>query len=203
MVHLVAVPEVGVVGMTVPRPSAMLLNVAEGHCKRAQRLRKQLPNQVKHRRWVQPGFELDFSNEALVHDFFEEAMAAVLLLYAALDSYANEAMPTEFAAPDAAGQLVGRTQIEGYWSLPKRLADVLPRISTKPSIESAEPEVWRRLEALKGLRDAIGHVQRDAAYTGYGQDPADGLWSQLIAADVADLLSAVEATMDCYGQGLG
>jgi hypothetical protein len=64
----------------------MLLDLAEPHVKRAVRLRQQLPQQIKRGRWIQPGFELGFSNEPLVYDFLQEAMGSVLLLHTALDN---------------------------------------------------------------------------------------------------------------------
>ena len=83
VIHLVVLPEIGRVSMTVPRPSAMLLDLAEPHVMRAVRFRQQLPRQIKRGRWIQPWFELGFSNEPLVYDFLQEAMGSVLLLHTA------------------------------------------------------------------------------------------------------------------------
>jgi hypothetical protein len=167
------------------------------------RLRKQLPRQVKRSQWGQPGLVLDFTNEPLLYDFLQEAMGAVLLLFTALDNYANESMPDGFEAPDDAGKLIGRKQIETKWGLPRRLGKVLPTVSGKSSIETTDPDVWTALETLKDLRDSIGHTHSEETYNKFGDDPNQGLFSRLMAADLLSLHFAVETTMDYYGRNLG
>jgi hypothetical protein len=147
--------------------------------------------------------ELDFSNEPLVYDFLQDAFVAVLLLHTALDNYANEAMPAGFEALDDAGHLIGRKQIETTWGVPKRLTRVLPAVSGKPSIETADPDTWAAVETLKGLRDSIGHIHSDDMDTGLGGDPAEGLFSRFMAADLLSLSAAVESVMNHYGWNLG
>ena len=144
--------------------------------------------------------ELDFSNEPLVYDFLQEAFVAVLLLHTALDNYANESMPAAFEMPDDTGQLIGRKQIETIWGLPKRLGKVLPAVSGKQSIKTTDPEIWAALETLKDLRDSIGHIHLDETFTKPGDDPAEGLFSRLIAADLLSLSAAVEMAMEYYGR---
>ena len=175
----------------------MLLDLAEPHVKRAVRLRAQLPHQVKHGKWIQPGFELGFSNERLVYDFLQEAMGAVLLLHTALDNYANESLPVDFTMSHE-GQTVDRAQIEGFWGLPKRLTVVLPTVTGSESLESARPEEWRNLMVIKELRDDIGHVHLEDAYTGPEDDPRGSIYSRLLAADLSALLSSAEAAIAYY-----
>jgi hypothetical protein len=175
----------------------MLLDIAEGHIRRSARLRRQIPQQVKRERWIQPGLELSFSNERLVYDFFQEAMSGVLLGHTALDNFANEALPPNVVMNDAAGQETGRAQIE-YWGLPKRLTQVLPFILGKESIKAANPAVWSQLVTLKNLRDGIGHVHYEATFTAANDDPGQSLFSQLLATDLLALLKAVEETIVYY-----
>jgi hypothetical protein len=197
VIHLVVLPETGAVSMTVPRPSAMLLELAEPHVKRGVRLRAQLPRQIKRGKWIQPGFELGFSNEPLVYDFLQEAMGSVLLLHTALDNYVNESLPADFTMSHG-DQTVDRSQVEGFWGLPKRLTVVLPAISGLESIETARPELWDGLNRLKDLRDGIGQLHREDAYTGPEDDPAGSIFSKLLAADLSRLLAVVEMAMEYY-----
>ena len=198
VIHRVVLPGTGAVSMTVPRPSAMLLDLAEPHVKRGVRLRAQLPRQIKQGKWIQPGFELGFSNELLLYDFLQEAMGSVLLLHTALDNYVNESLPADFKMSHG-DQAVDRSQVEGFWGLPTRLTVVLPAISGFESIETARPELWDDLNLLKGLRDGIGHVHREHAYTGPKDDPAGSIFSKLLKTDLTRLLAVVETAMEYYG----
>ena len=149
----------------------MLLDLAEAHGGRAAALRPQLVNQIEPIKYGQPGLNQRFSDEQLVFDFLQEAMAAVVLTYTAIDNFANESIPEQFSIADAAGTLVQRTQIESHWGLAKRLTLVLPAVTGKPSIETDKPITWSTLEVLKHLRDDIGHVHYEQGYTAPGQDP--------------------------------
>ncbi len=194
VIHLVVLPEIGRVSMTVPRPSAMLLHLAEPHVKRAVLLRQQLPRQrevdpTRVRAW--------FLKRTAVYDFLQEAMGSVLLLRTALDNYVNESLPADLTMSHE-GQTVDRSQVEGFWGLPKRLAVVLPAISGLESIESARPDVWGELRLLKELRDDIGYVHREDAYTGLDDDPGESTFSRLIAADLSRLIAGVDAAMEYY-----
>jgi hypothetical protein len=73
-------------------------------------------------------------------------------------------------------------------------------VSGKPSIETADPEVWSALETLRDLRNSIEHIHLDETYTRPGDDPAEGLYSRLMAADLLSLSAAVESTMEYYGR---
>lgn len=185
--------------MPVPKPSAMFLDLAEINARRAARLRPRLASQIKSIKYGQPGSSnRRFSNVQLVFDYLQEAMGAVLLTYTALDNAANETMPANFSMPDAAGNIVNRSQIEGHWGIAKRLTLVLPMITGKPSIETAKPGIWSTLQTLKQLRDDLGHVHYDQCYTAPGQDPKEGLFSRLFAADLHEFIDAVQRTIGHY-----
>jgi hypothetical protein len=199
VVHDVYLDDDGMVSMAVPKPSLMFLDLAEAHANRAVRLRPKLARQIKPIRWSQPGSSNQaFSNDRLVFDYLQESMAAILLTYTALDNTANEAMPADFSMADASGAVVGRSQIEGYLGIFKRLSQVLPAITGKPSIETARPDIWSTLDTLKKLRDDLGHIHYDQSYTAPGQEPRKGLFSRLFAADLRGFISVVQDTMDYY-----
>lgn len=197
-VHVVVLPEVGRVFMTVPLPSQMMLEAAEGHAKRAVRLRKQLPNQTERVKWTMPGHELRFSNEKLLYDCLQDSMAAVLLGHTALDNFLNEAIPADFEWTDDKGQVVGRQQIEGHWGLEKKLDLILPRVTGKESVQTGLPETWARCQDIKALRDLIGHTHYEATYTGPHDDPESSLYSRLLACDLEVLVQVADDVRDCY-----
>jgi hypothetical protein len=187
------------ISMPVAKLSAMFLDLAEAHAKRAVRIRPNLAGQIGSIKWSQPGScNQRFTNVQLVFDYLQEAMAAVLLTYTALDNAANEAMPADFSMPDADGAVVNRSQIEGYWGIDKRLTLALPAITGQPSIETAKPDIWSTLQMLKQLRHDLGHVHYDQSYTAPGHNPRGGLFSRLFAADLQGFVGAVKEAIDHY-----
>jgi len=199
VIHLVVLPEIGNVSMTVPRPSSISLDAAEKHVKRAVRLRKQLAGQTKRGRWIQKRHEVGFSNEELVYDFFEEASSGLILMHTALDNFANEQIPADFTFVGSDDQTIGRTQIEGRMSLPRRLDEILPDVAGVESLRTAEPMVWELLSTLKGIRDDLGHVHLEQTYTRESDDPSESVWSRMLTADLEELLAAVEKAIIHYG----
>jgi hypothetical protein len=158
--------------MAVPRPSMMFLGVAEKHASKAARLRPRLATEIEpiKVKYGQPGYTQSFSNEKLVFDFLQEAMAAVVLAYTALDNFASEFMPADFSMPDVNDTPALRTQIEKSWGFRKRLTWMLPYITRKPNIETNKLDIWEKLTTLKELRDNIEHIHFDQIYTISGQD---------------------------------
>ena len=185
--------------MPVPKPSAMFLDLAEAHAAEAIRICPCLAGEIRPLKWSQPGSSNQiFADVKLVFDFLQEAMATVLLAYTALDNAANEAIPADFSMADAAGAIVGRVQIEGVLEHIQTPHLVLPAITGKPSIETADPVIWSYLRNLKQLRDDIGHVHYDQSYTAPGLNPQQGLFSRLFAADLRGYIGAVEGAIDHY-----
>lgn len=198
VIHLVTLPEIGNVSMTVPRPSSIVLDAAEKHVRRAVRLRKQLPGQTKRGRWVQKGHEVGFSNEELVYDFFEDASSGLILMHTALDNFANEQIPADFTYTLPNAQTIDRKQVEGNMSLPRRLDEVLPVVAGVESLRSAAPTTWGLLAALKEIRDDLGHVHLEQTYSGAEDDPAESVWSRMLAVDLEEMLAAVAKAMSYY-----
>jgi hypothetical protein len=198
VIHRVHLAEVGNVSMTVARPSSCLLNAAEAHVKRGARLRTQLPKQMGGGGWIQPGHELRFTNEDLVYDYLSEAMAAVLLMYTALDGFANENLPADVVATDSKGNKTDRAQIEGYWSLQKRLDLILPQVIGKPSFRIEHPGAWADLTKLKELRDDIGHQHLEDYFSRPEDDPSENAFSRLLAADLKGFLASVDFAIEYY-----
>lgn len=180
--HLMKVPNVGNISSTVPKPSALLMGPAESHMRRATELQKRIPGTLKRAEWSQPGHEVSVSDEDLLFDFFEEAMAFVLLLYAVLDAWANEQLPASVVWTNPKGETFGREAIEGRLGLELRLSRVLPEAAGQSPL-TEHPKFVATFKALKRIRDSVAHVHLDETYTGYGKDPADSLFSQLLALE--------------------
>src|ERR1035437_163489 len=120
VIDVVEVPGIGKVSLGVPRPSALLFETATSHMKRAVRLREATKKQVTRGKWVQAGHELDFTNEELVFDFFQEAMARIILAHAALDNLLNEILPVNFVFESEDGEWSGQ-RIEGWMGVERKV----------------------------------------------------------------------------------
>lgn len=200
VIDLIDVPDVGAVSLSVPKPSALLLRPASAHLHRASRLRRTAASQVGRGRWVQPGFELKFTNEQVVYDFLEEAMAGIVLAHAALDNALNELLPPDFEFTDEKGERWSAERIEGYMGLERRLTQVAAAATGRPNLRSVRPELVAEAIALKKLRDDIGHARRDRTYG--GPNLLRTVFSDLFAYDLERVVGIVEDVSEHYGSPL-
>lgn len=196
VVQVVTHPELGRVGFVAPSPARLLMSAASPRVKRAMRLQLQLPSQTTERGFIKPFMDRRFTSDRAVLDFFEEAMAAVLLLHAALDSYANESMP-EGLTVSWKGQTLSRDDLEQR-GIKLRLTVALPAALGKESLETARAEVWQRVAELKDFRDDIAHIKSADVYS--NTPTSETLFSRLLVADLHEFASAVEQAMEHYGQ---
>jgi hypothetical protein len=131
----------------------------------------------------------------VVLDFFEQAMASVILLHAALDSFANECLPAGFEL-QVKGENLSRDQLEAR-GIELRLSKAASEALGKPNLMTSDPSTWAAVVELKGLRDDCSHVRSRNAYS--TEADADTIFSRLLAADIQRLESTVEAVMSHYG----
>lgn len=199
VIDLVEVPGVGGVSITVPRPSLLLLATAEHHLQKAERLRDAATKQVGPGKWVQPGFEIGFTNEPLVFDFFEHAMAGVVLAHTALDNVLNELLPADFVFLADDGTSWDRERIESSMGIERRLTQVAAAATGRPNLRHENPDLYDRAMTLKVLRDDLGHAKRDRGYGGAALNRT--IFSDLFETDLVGLGAAVQAIGDHYGWG--
>lgn len=198
VIDVIDVPGIGPVSIPVPRPSAMLLDAAEAHLRRAERIRPTATRQVARARWIQPGFEMRFTNERLVYDFLEEAMAGVVLAHAALDNLLNELVPPDFTFTDDKNQVWSAERIQGYMGVERRLTQVAPIATGRSDLREEAADVVHRVLELKRLRDDVGHAKYARTYG--GPDLLRTVFSDLFEADLIGFVAAVEAVGDHFGQ---
>jgi len=107
-------------------------------------------------------------------DFFEEAISGIVLAYAALDNFANEALPTGYVVfTDEDGKNYTREQIEATVGLEKRLSRVLSDALSRPNLRVDKPDLYERAVEIKKLRDDIGHSKLTTGYAGPGNQGLD------------------------------
>lgn len=177
LVEAVQVDGLGGVSFSAPRPSELLLHEAKADLKRAVRLRTQSLSQTTRAKWTQPGIEFGFTNVPLLFDFFGTAMSGVILTYASVDARLNEFF-TEPVLHE--GQKVSVEQIQGYWSVEKKLGLVATRAGT----ESLAEEVHDELRELKELRDMVAHIRTEHIRSRHPEFLEHGnrklLWARLL-----------------------
>ena len=187
LIEAAVVDGLGGISFALPRPSELLLHGAKAALTRAARLRNKSLHQTARPRWSQPGVKFRFTNEVLLLDFFGEAMAGVMLAYAAVDARLNEffTQPVEHK-----GETVSVEQVQGHWSV-KRKIETIAQVTT---LEWFNDAVSDELEELKILRDMVIHIRTDhiaGRYPGFLEDGNQSLlWARLLN----------EADLEKYGR---
>jgi hypothetical protein len=164
--------------------------------KRAVRLREAAKKQVAKGKWIQPGHELRFTNEELVFDFFQEAMAGVVLALSALDNLLTELVPDGFTYTTNDGEW-SRQRIETSMGVERKLTEIAPIATGRPNIRNTNVELFNRAMTLKALRDDIGHSKLNRGYS--GPESRKTIFSDLFEEDLISLVNCVGEIGAHYG----
>jgi hypothetical protein len=151
---------------------------------------------MTERGFMKPFSDRRFTNGAAVLDYFEEAMAAILLLYAALDAYANESLPEGFELDTDRDHLT-REQLEGR-GIELRLSRAVSAALGKPNLRLVEPGIWASVVRLKQLRDDIAHVKARHSYS--SREAAATIFARLLVDEISVISGVVEAVQGHYGK---
>lgn len=177
LVEAVQVDGLGGVSFSTPRPSELLLHEARADLKRAVRLRSRSLSQTARAQWTQPGIEFGFTNVPLLFDFFGTAMSGVMLTHAAVDARLNEFF-TEPILHE--GQSVSVEQIQGFWSVEKKLG----LVAADAGLEALEEAVRDEVRELKELRDMVAHIRTEYIRSRHPEFLEHGnrklLWARLL-----------------------
>jgi hypothetical protein len=199
VVQVADVQGIGRVSFPAPRPSALLMAKAKTAMRRAAKLQAALPSQTSSKGWIHPHTDKSFTNVAALFEFFEEAMAGVVLLQAALACFASESVPDGFVFTED-GKSFTREKVEEM-GIERRLTRVLPQALQVENVRTAQPEAWARVERLKSLRDDIEHLKARKAYAGWKGDASEVIFTRLLnEADLLGLVNACDAVTEHYGK---
>jgi hypothetical protein len=190
-------PDRGRVSFSVPRPSALLLEVGSAHLEVAADLRPTLSQHMTDKGFIKPFSQWTFTNEAVLYEFFQEAMAGIVLTHAALDNFASESIPSGFVLTDGT-EALDRAQLEQKGIL-FRLSRALSTALGKPNIMTDRPDLWERVLHLKGLRDEIAHVRDPNTYSIEEADTTT--FAKLIREGLEAPVRTVNDVIDHYGLG--
>jgi hypothetical protein len=144
------------------------------------------------------GEDAEISNTPKLLDALADLIAAVLLSFTAIESYANEAIDrlnddaTVMIRRRASEVLVGKADMARSLGIEEKLDLVVPKLTRRPSIKGSTP--WERFKYLKRLRDDLVHLKE----RGYSTDPdKPSEFGRLLRGDavscVADTVAIFEA----------
>jgi hypothetical protein len=192
LVQPAVLPEVGDLAFAAVWPSRLLAESAEEHLKRALKLRMTLPKQVK----TVAGGAKRFTSDALVLDFFQEAIAGLLLLHHALFSFSIEALAPDFVyRRDGEERDISALEGSGIELL---LSRVLEQALSKPNLRTTDSDLWQRIMRIKRLRDDIAHPKSSEIYS--GDDPGITVFGRLLTEDLAELRGVFQRVLDHFGE---
>jgi hypothetical protein len=187
--------EHGRVHFVVPSGVTLLLEAAEDHLRRSERLRTRLPNQLRHVRSPEPGLR-NFTNQGLLYDFFREAMAGVVLTHGALDNFANDHLPPDLQMTDEKGVTHDRAALQRR-GIEWRLSKVMAEATGRPNLKTFDTVLWQELLGLKGLRDEIHHVAAGSTmHTSATEEQS--VYAQLLRADLLRLYAVAVQVIEHY-----
>ncbi|MFA5838203.1 MAG: hypothetical protein WC837_14755 [Bellilinea sp.] len=122
---------------------------------------------------------------AIVYDYLECIMTAVIFAYSSVEAFANEEIPEDLlheAQRRQSGILVAyqKNSVERYVSLDEKLSTILPKAKGKPSPKGLN--VWTEFVTLRRLRDRLVHLKSlDRAHSKVDNLYPKTIWSELLA----------------------
>jgi len=190
------------IAFPLPLPSELLLKEAESRLTTAAKLRQRLFESANVVSELYPEHKA-VSNHDFAFDFFQEAMAGIMLVYAAASNFANEHIPRDFQM-EFKGQLRDRNYfIERGIEL--RLSKVLHEATGKPNLKTDCSELWTKILHLKELREAIEHANGGMEALKIGPAVDDSIFAKLLnERDPMGFINQVRGLIDMYrdpGQG--
>lgn len=187
----VQVEGLGAVYFSAPSPHRLLFTKASRLIKRAGRLKESLKSHVKEVRYG----GTRFSSDQEVFDFFQDAMAGVLLLHAALDSFASDKIPDDFEM-----ETEGKRRDASYLrerGLKAKFSWILAKVTDRSNLMTKDPELWKALIQIKELRDSIAHFDpRDSWSIGESD-----IFTLLLNEDLGELTEAAQKILVHYDEG--
>jgi hypothetical protein len=178
LITAVDIKGLGGTSFPTPRPSELLLHESKSDLARAVRLRTQSLRQINRPKWTQPGIAYELTNSELLFDFLGAAMIGVVQAYTAVDARLNEFFTDSVSHQ---GQSVPVEQVQGYWSVDKKLEYVTDATG---ATWFDEQRLRDELEDLKALRDMIVHVRTDTVHSRHPDFLQNGgeqlLWHRLL-----------------------
>ncbi len=121
----------------------------------------------------------------------------VILAYSALDSLANEMLPSGYVYTEEGSQKLNQEHIEGHIGLELRLSKILSAATGIPNLRQADPLLWGKVLNLKNLRDDVGHAKSKQAVS--VADPDSTIFARLYNDELLTHIDTVKKTQAHYG----
>jgi hypothetical protein len=176
------------VAFTVPRATALFLNLSQRHYEEAREIAQEFS--------VAPTLQSLDDEDAFA--YLENIMASVVFAYTALESFANEEIPKDYIyTVDKGGrcqEVYNKVQIEKFLTLADKLGKILPAVCGVRSPKGIK--VWQDYLELESLRHSIIHMkeaERDSRL-----EPSKSVWGRLIKSPVPYWLPVAKRMIDHF-----
>jgi hypothetical protein len=176
------------VAFTVPRATALFLNLSQRHYEEAREIAQDFS--------VAPTLKTLDDEEAFA--YLENIMASVVFAYTALESFANEEIPNDYIyTVDKGGkcqEVYNKVQIEKFLSLAVKLGSILPAVGGVRSPKGIK--AWQDYLELESLRHSIIHMkeaERDSRL-----ESSKSVWGRLIKSPVPYYLPVAKRMIDHF-----
>ncbi|NQX97780.1 MAG: hypothetical protein HRT73_07860 [Flavobacteriales bacterium] len=173
----------------VPDPTLIYFNTAYLNVRLIKNLKKKLLKKVSHEKQL---------NELALNEFYEyfgNTSTSVIFMFMAIESFLNQAIPTEFVYKSVSGkktELYNKLQIQENIDFKTKITLVLKQISGKNFFEKSTPTnqyIWN----LKEFRDDLVHTKQELDPLKYNQ-----LMVTSLNFDYEKALNAVTKFMNFY-----
>ena len=166
----------------VPNASALMLNAARKDYERARLL-----NQKQRKAKAAGANELEVSD--MIFDILEEDMESIIMAYAAMEAFVNEAVQSEDKIYMARrGQrIVTPLSYEDFIRMPleEKLDQVLPeKLGTQPIDKTGKNNIWRDYKELESLRHDIIHMRGEKRQSNVTEKQSIWIWGRIYEAGV-------------------
>ena len=176
------------VAFTVPSATALFLNLSQRHYEEAREIAQDFS--------VAPTLQSLDDEDAFA--YLENIMASVVFAYTALESFANEEIPSDYIYTVEKGnrckEVYNKVQMERFLTLEVKLVKILPAVCGVRSPKGIK--AWQDYLELESLRHSIIHMKeadRDSRL-----ESSKSVWGRLIKSPVPYSLPVAKRIIDHF-----
>jgi hypothetical protein len=167
-----------------PSAAALALNAGFRAADRAVRWRSQIMEFADLITPDGPAVGIRVEDAPLMFDYFEDAFAAAISSFQAIEAFANQVIAQNSSGPmmlDGHSAPLSPEQIERRVSTQEKVSTVIPKLLGVPSIKGRHE--WQLFRTLKRVRDDAMHFKSGDQYPHSGKIKKDSLYDVLLNHD--------------------
>ena len=186
--------------LTMPMPSmvAMYLNISHKAHEAAEELFTHVEYQPSLR--TPSVVHLKNSKPSMLYDMMEERIKAIVFAFTAIETFANEVIPTDFVytrKTKKSSDSFDKHQIERYVPTDEKLTKVLPEV--KQVTSPAGNDYWQVFMRLKDERDSLIHLKhKDKYLIDVDTDEGGDIWNVLAGDELPNYAVELQPLFEHY-----